>query len=100
MTAFDASTQLPASVNTLEKLVAWSTAAFYALHSNTEYQESEGSALVPIATFQDGKAANKTERAIPRISLELEDNWRVDPQPFWVNVKSVSSAAIPSDFLP
>ncbi len=100
MTAFNAATDLPASVNSLEKLVAWSTGAFYALHKNTEYQESEGSGLVPIATMQDGKAANKTERAIPRISLELEDNWREDPQPFWVNVKAVSSAAIPPDYLP
>lgn len=100
MTAFNAATDLPSSVNSLERLKAWVDGAFYSLHKNTEYQESEGAALVPIVTMQDGKAANKTERVIVRSSLELEDNWREDPQPFWVNVRSISSAAIPPDFLP
>lgn len=100
MTAFNAASDLPASVNSLEKLVAWANGAFYTLHKNTEYQESEGAALVPVATMQDGKAANKTERVITRTSLEMEDNWREDPQPFWVNVKAISSAAIPADYLP
>lgn len=100
MTAFDAATQLPPSVNSLEKLVAWANGAFYQLHKNTEYQESEGASLVPIVTMQDGKAANKTERIITRVSTELEDIWREDPQPFWVNVKSISSATIPAQYLP
>jgi hypothetical protein len=99
MTAFSTA-DLPASVNTLEKLVAWANGAFYDLHKNTEYQESEGAALVPIVTMQDGKAANKTERVISRVSLEVADNWRTDSQPFWVNVQSVSSVAIPSDYTP
>ncbi len=100
MTAFNPATDLPATVNSLEKLKAWADGAFYSLHKNSEYQESEGAALVPIVTMQDGKAANKTERIIVRSSLELEDNWREDTQPFWVNVKAISSAAIPPDFLP
>ncbi|PZO41287.1 MAG: hypothetical protein DCF17_10860 [Shackletoniella antarctica] len=100
MTTFNPATDLPASVNSLEKLVAWANGAFYSLHKNTEYQESDGAALVPIITMQDGKAANKTERAIFRVSLELGDNWREDPQPYWVNTTAVSSAAIPIGYLP
>lgn len=100
MTAFNPATDLPASVNSLEKLVAWANGAFYQLHKNTEYQESEGASLVPIVTMQDGKAANKTERVIARVSTEMNDNWREDPQPFWVNVKAISSAAIPTAYRP
>lgn len=100
MTAFNPATDLPAAVNSLEKLVVWANSAFYALHKNTEYQESEGAALVPIVTMQDGKAANETERGIFRVSVELEDIWREDPNPIWVNTKSISNAAIPPRFLP
>ncbi|MGB3199870.1 MAG: hypothetical protein WBA99_03150 [Nodosilinea sp.] len=97
MTAFTTS-MIPASVNSLEKLVAWSNGAFYSLHRNTEYQETEGGILVPIVTAQDGKAANKTERFITRTSTQLTDNWREDPQPFWVNAVTISSAEIPTAF--
>lgn len=100
MTAFNAATDLPPSVNSLEKLVAWANGAFYSLHKNSEYQESEGAGLVPLVTMQDGKAANKTERAIFRISLHLADNWRDDTQPFWVNIQTVTDAGIPPAYLP
>lgn len=99
MTAFTTA-NLPASINTLEKLVGWANGAFYSLHRNTEYQESKGGVLVPIATMQDGKAANKTERVISRVSLHLADNWREDSQPFWVNIQDVTTAGIPADYLP
>ncbi|WOD37367.1 hypothetical protein [Nodosilinea sp. E11] len=100
MTAFNPATDLPASVNSLSKLVGWANGAFYQLHKATDYQESVGGILVPVVTAQDGLAANKTERIIFRVSLELEDTWRASPQPFWVNVRSISTAAIPTQYRP
>jgi hypothetical protein len=99
MTAF-APANLPASVNSLPKLVAWSCGAFYQLHRNSEYQETENGVLVPLITAQDGKAGNDTERIIFRVSLELSATWRESTSPFWVNVVSPSSASIPTVYLP
>jgi hypothetical protein len=100
MTAFNAATQVPASVNGLAKSVGWSCGAYYSLYKEKPYQESEGADLVPLITMQDGLAANKTERVIIRVSLEMAPNWRTSPQPFWVNIIEPSTADIPPDYLP
>lgn len=99
MTAFVAA-NLPANVNSLAKVFAWSAGAFYSLNRTREYQESPNGILVPIVTMQDGQAGDQTERIIVRASFQLNANWREDPQPFWVNVISPTTANIPTQFLP
>lgn len=100
MSALDPATQIPVSVNSLAKAVGWSCGAYYSLYKEKPYQESEGADVVPLITMQDGLAANKTERIIIRVSLQLAPNWRTDPQPFWVNIIEPTTADIPPDFLP
>lgn len=100
MTALNPTTQIPASVNSLGKSVGWSCGAYYSLYKEKPYKESEGADVVPIITMQDGLAANKTERIIIRVSLEMAPNWRTSDQPFWVNIIEPTNADIPPDFLP
>jgi len=99
MSAF-ATANLPASVDTLEKLIVWACGAFYQLHKNDRYQESDSSPLIPIVTAQDGLAADKTERVIFRLSIQLLDTWREDTLPMFAQAQAASNAAIPSGFLP
>jgi hypothetical protein len=99
MTAVNLSTQVPLSVNSLAKTLAWAGGAYHSLYKLRPYQESENADLVPVITMQDGLAANKTERVIIRVSLEMTQDWRTSPQPFWVNVVEPSSAALPTDYL-
>ncbi len=99
MTAF-ATSQLPPSVDTVEKLFAWAGGILYALHANTLYQESSASPLVPIITSQDGLAADKTERNVLRASIPLDLDWRTSLLPLYANALEISNAAIPPGFLP
>ncbi|MEA5447319.1 hypothetical protein VB780_01980 [Leptolyngbya sp. CCNP1308] len=99
MTTF-APANLPASVNTVEKLAMWSLGILYQLHKNSRYQESEAAPLVPLITAQDGLAADKSERIIFRSSLPLSDSWREQTTKFWQESQEISNAAIPTSFLP
>lgn len=98
MTAF-APANLPASVNTVEKLAAWANGILYQLHKNSRYQESDAAPLVPLVTAQDGLAADKTERIIYRASIPLSDSWREQSTKFWQEVQEISNAPIPTVFL-
>jgi hypothetical protein len=98
MTTF-APANLPASVNTVEKLAAWSNGVLYQLHKNTKYQESDASPLVPVVTAQDGLAADKSERIIFRASLPLSDGWRETTTKYWQEIQEISNVAIPTSFL-
>lgn len=100
MTAFDPATDLPTSVNSLERLAAWANGALYDLHKNSRYQESDASPLVPVITAQDGLGADEKEHIIYRLSLTVADNWRTNTTPYWVDVQDLSNAAIPPGFLP
>lgn len=98
MTSF-ATTNIPASVNTIEKLAAWTNGILYELHKNSRYAEADNAPLVPIVTAQDGLAASKQERMIFRLSLHLDDGWRQSGDKLWYDVLELSNAPIPSDFL-
>ncbi|HZG37110.1 MAG TPA: hypothetical protein VEZ50_00390 [Nodosilinea sp.] len=90
---------LPANVNTVERLAVWSLGILYQLHKNSRYQESDAAPLVPLVTAQDGLAANNTERIIFRASLPLSDAWRSQTTKFWQESQEISNAAIPTSFL-
>lgn len=98
MTAF-AAANIPASVDTLEKLVVWALGALYQLHKNTRYQESDDAPLVPIVTAQDGLAADKSERVIFRASIPLSADWRVKTTKFWQEAQEINTVALPTSFL-
>lgn len=98
MTTF-APANLPASVNTVEKLAAWANGVLYQLHKNTRYQESDDSPLVPVITAQDGLAADKSERIIFRASLPLSTEWRTQTTKFWQEAQEISNVEIPTSFL-
>lgn len=99
MTAFTTA-NLPAGIDTLEKLVVWANGALYQLHKNTRYQESDASPLIPIITAQDGLAADGSERIIFRVSVPLSQTWRESTNKFFVEAQAVASTAIPAAFLP
>jgi hypothetical protein len=97
MTAFDKATDLPASINTLEKLAAWSLLALYTLHGKEEYNEITGQ-MTPIITLQQGQAANETERLIFRASLRINDNWIASTNKLWLEAMEFANASIPASF--
>lgn len=98
MTAFDKTTDLPLSVDTLEKLVTWALLATYKLHKTDEVLEADEVGLVPVITLQQGLAADETERLIFRISLELNPDWSTNAAKLWTQTMIFANAAIPVSF--
>lgn len=99
MTAF-VPANLPASVDTVEKVALWALGILYQLHKNDRYQESDAAPLIPLITAQDGLAADKSERIIFRASLPLSQEWRSQTTKFWQEgLEITSGTTIPTSFL-
>jgi hypothetical protein len=95
MTAFNKTTDLPASIDTLEKLAFWALQALYEMHKNEEYGEVVGE-QTPIITFQQGLAAEGTERGIFRYSAPMASNWASSGLKLFRNATNVgNSASVP-----
>lgn len=97
MTAFNKTTDLPASVDTIEKLAFWSLQALYEMHKNDDYGEITGE-QTPIITFQQGLSAEGTERGIFRISLKMAANWASTGLKLWRNTEVFANGTIPAAY--
>jgi hypothetical protein len=98
MTAFSKD-NLPASVNTIEKLAVWVGAASNQINKLVSANEGPGTAQKVAQFGIFNVEANNTSRVIMRHSLELEDSFAIDGKPIWENVKELSVDPIPSAFL-
>lgn len=98
MTTFDKTTDLPASITTVEKLAFWVLQALYEMHKNDEYGEVVGE-QTPIITFQQGLAADESERAIFRVSLPLAPTWSSSGLKLFRNATVIgNSASVPTAY--
>lgn len=94
MSAFD-SAQIPVSVDTFEKLVAWASLVLNAINPDQTTIEGSGS---PVKSAQFGifkiEQTSKTN-LFARLSLELEDDFAYYNGPLWERVKEFSENAAP-----
>lgn len=98
MTTFNAATDLPPEVNTVERLAAWVLLLLYFLHGKEDYPELQGE-QTPLITFQQGMSADGTERGIYRVSLEIEPDFAVRTEKLFLLHKEFSSgSSIPAAF--
>lgn len=89
---------MPASVDTLEKVAFWALQALYEMHKNEEYGEVVGE-QTPIITFQQGLSAEGTERGIYRVSLPMATNWAASGLKLWRNTLNIgNSASVPAAY--
>lgn len=99
MTAFSP-TNLPADINTVEKLNAWSAAVLAAVNFSETIVESAGTTPVPVATTTvfDQRTTDYTGyRAISRTSLPVAQNFAGAGQ-WYDSVQELSTDPIPSQF--
>ena len=98
MTAF-VTTDLPASVNTVEKLAVWTASVLNYLYPDDTATEAAG---VAQRTCQAGPveitAVSPTVwRHISRLSIPLNRNWIRDGEQ-WEQAQDIGSSAIPAEF--
>lgn len=98
MTAFT-SADLPPSINTVEKLIIWSTTLVSDLYRDTSVIEASGQAerVAQASPFLFTATDPSVWRYVSRISLELEPNWRRTGK-VWQYAKDIGTIAIPSDY--
>lgn len=95
MTAFSPS-QIPATVDTLEKLIVWANAAFHSINSTLSAVEADGSNQRIATNGVFFISNNNTSRCISRSSIPMASNWQAANNRIWQNAQDVSSTAIPS----
>ena len=97
MTAFSPS-DLPTSVNTIEKLAAWVGMALHTLNLDITAVEGAGSA-VPAAQFGTYFVQEtRNSRIIVRLSIELDPNYAYGSSKLWAYAKDLSSNSLPGEF--
>lgn len=99
MTALNIS-QIPSSVDTLEKLVAWGGLVLADMYPTVTGVEDTGSATraAQSTPFLVSATSTPTWRLVNRTSLQLNANWRRQGK-LWLQVIDLGNAAIPSEFL-
>lgn len=99
MTAFTTA-DLPASINTLEKLSVWVSMALSNINQQTAIQEISG-LNQPVAVaqlFEYDDNGVKKWRFVGRHSIELSGNWQNGTAKVWANAQILSANALPTDF--
>ncbi len=99
MTAINLATDIPAAINTLEKLHVWSAVALSDLNLTAEVLEAPGvldraASSVAYPIF----ATDPVEwRQISRTSIKLNSNWRRSGK-LWLYAEELSTIALPTDY--
>jgi hypothetical protein len=98
MTAFTP-TDIPSSVNTLEKLIVWASTIMNDLYTDTTAIESTGNAerVCQSAPFLITAVTPPTWRVVSRTSIPLQPTWRRQ-QKIWQFAIDIGSASIPTEF--
>lgn len=98
MTAFNAASDLPPSVNTVEEVVAWGSYLLHTLYKTQTLVEGPG-APVRVANFglfDVQESGNKI--AICRTAFVVQPDFGVSGQKIWNAMAPIGSAAIPANF--
>lgn len=97
MTAF-ATSQIPASVNTLEKLVAWAGLALTTINPTLAANETPGSQPVNVAQTAFFRDSTGQLRLTIRASLPVAESYSTSTTKFWTNIQDLNNATIPSGY--
>lgn len=99
MTAFVPASDLPASVNTVEKNLLWSATVLNDLYLSLGAVESSAGTTRVIESNPYLITATQTPvwRAISRSSIELESTWRRGSK-IWTYAKDFGTLAIPTEY--
>ena len=103
MTAIVPGTDIPSSVDTLEKLIVWALSAFRTLHTNETYPEilptQADSGLRYTVTTGVGNDTDGALRFLTRASIEIDDAALNDNTgKFWTYALENGSSVLPSNY--
>ena len=88
-------TEIPSDVTTVEQLLAWCTTVLEFNVGSLSYPETIAGNEYYVS-LRKGRAMDGTLRMIPRVSLELTDDYQT--RPTWKGVKELNNGTIPASF--
>jgi hypothetical protein len=98
MTAFVTS-DIPASITTLEQLAVWVTTVLSVLNPETTVEEIKGQ-LVYVATanqfYMPDAPQGERYRHAARLSIKMDSAYRTEANKVWTYAQPLSTAAIPA----
>ncbi|MEM6837681.1 MAG: glucose-6-phosphate dehydrogenase [Cyanobacteria bacterium P01_C01_bin.120] len=99
MTAFQ-TTDIPASVNTVEKLAVWATTVLNHLYPTVTAIEATGLAerVAQAGPFEVTAVDPPQWRNIARTSVPLNKNWQRGASKIWTHAEDLGSSSIPTEF--
>ncbi|NDJ16780.1 glucose-6-phosphate dehydrogenase [Myxacorys almedinensis] len=99
MVAF-APSDVPSSVNSVEKLIVWANSLMDELHPSVTAIEASGVAERVCASglFKITATDPVTWRAISRTSIPIGSSWRRGNAKIWTFAQDISSQAIPTEY--
>ena len=90
---------IPANINTYERLNAWSSIVLGTLNPQASTLEVDNQNPIRNAQFQIVKSADGTHRLVMRNSLELDPTYAYDSTTkLWIKIKEISVVAVPAAF--
>lgn len=98
MTVFNVATDLPADINTLERLAVWVGMALKRCNAKESVIEVAGNYGELVAQTVLLQASDGTVRSIIRLSIEVDAGYAEKEQKFWLNAKEISSTALPAAY--
>ncbi|MBD2107431.1 glucose-6-phosphate dehydrogenase [Nodosilinea sp. FACHB-13] len=99
MTDFNRETDLPAAIDTVEKLKVWVDSLLQRLYGSKEYEETEGAYLQPVVDYSIVRTSDKKVRQITRSSIPInQDYLTATTQKFWTFADSLGDVEIPAAF--
>lgn len=98
MTAINPATDIPSSVNTIEKLAAWAVLALARCNPDAKILEIPGQPSVEVALATLLKASDGSIRYVVRASLPVNPAYGETAAKFWNNITDVSTTALPAAF--
>lgn len=100
MTAINTTTDIPSSINTLERLAAWSILALARANPTLKILETSASEPERAAQAALIRAEDDTLRLIARASLPIDPAYSENNTvKFWMHTQEISNTSLPVAFL-
>ena len=99
MTSIDITTDIPSSINTLERLAMWSLMALRRVNPTLSIIEIANQPAEKAAQTALVQADDNTIRFIGRVSLEIPNDYAEDNSvKLWIKAKELSNTALPESY--
>lgn len=100
MTAINLATDIPSSINTLEKLSMWASLVLNNLYPEVTIIEAPGTSSIQAssAPFIANDGTNLYWINISRNTFRLNRNWQRGSQKIWTFTEDIGTIAIPAEF--